>query len=347
MKNFVLLAISLFVAMFAQAQETDVLMATLQHGGKTTVFIGYDAFKNAYNAAADSADIITLSSGSFRSPGTISKSITVFGAGFEHDTINDIKPTIIVGNVEIRTKLSDAEDEDGYAIKVPVNLAGSRYEGLSFGGGSLSIYAADYEINDIFINKCDVGIKLLNRNSYSNVCVSNSYVRHVVNTDGRPDFPVNNMLITNSYIESFQLENSNSTLLIDHCIIKCQLKNYSCTITNSVLIYGYGHNLNGTIVRNNIFFCKDSYAENLCGETLKSTFAEEYGNGDYSADKSFALKYPQKYPATDGTEIGLYGGLHPWNKIPCIPRIIESSIDTKTSADGKLKISIKAEAQAK
>jgi len=35
-------------------------MTTLQHGDQTYVFYGPDALVGAYNAAADSADVITL-----------------------------------------------------------------------------------------------------------------------------------------------------------------------------------------------------------------------------------------------------------------------------------------------
>ena len=70
-------------------------------------------------------------------------------------------------------------------------------------------------------------------------------------------------------------------------------------------------------------------------------------DGTYAANKTFALKYPDKYLGEDGSQIGLYGGLYPWNKIPSTPRIIASEIDAKTSAEGKLKVNITVEAQTK
>ena len=61
-------AISLLAA---KAQNNELPTATLQHGEQTMVFIGVDAFKNAYEAAADSGDVITLSSGLFNAPPTL------------------------------------------------------------------------------------------------------------------------------------------------------------------------------------------------------------------------------------------------------------------------------------
>lgn len=121
--------------------------------------------------------------------------------------------------------------------------------------------------------------------------------------------------------------------------------------TNSIL---YGPLSSGSTSKNNIFVGQSSSigtgvqgSNNWTNIANAGVYAADGEDGTYAEDKTFELKYPKKYVGTDGTEIGLHGGNYPWNKIPCTPRIMESDIDTKTSADGKLKVSIKVEAQTK
>ena len=65
MKKFFLFTVALLGAITMKAQETDAMSATLQNGETTTVFYGFDSFKNAVEAAPDAGAMITLSPGAF------------------------------------------------------------------------------------------------------------------------------------------------------------------------------------------------------------------------------------------------------------------------------------------
>ena len=66
MKKFFLLMMACGVALWGRAQQgTDVLMATLQHGDEVSMYYGKTALEEAYTAAADSGDVVTLSAGRF------------------------------------------------------------------------------------------------------------------------------------------------------------------------------------------------------------------------------------------------------------------------------------------
>ena len=80
-----LLAFASFAAVQAQV-ENEMRTATLLHEGQTTVFSGVDALILAHNAAADTLDVITLSSGGFN-PIDITKSITLRGANLANDDV--------------------------------------------------------------------------------------------------------------------------------------------------------------------------------------------------------------------------------------------------------------------
>lgn len=65
-------------------------------------------------------------------------------------------------------------------------------------------------------------------------------------------------------------------------------------------------------------------------------FGDEQNNLNYlkgTEPRSFTIA--DTYMGNDGTVVGLHGGTYGWDKIPSTPRIISSTIDSKTSADGK------------
>ena len=86
MKKNLLSMIALVCTMSAHAQLSDGVSATLQTGENTTIFYGFDAFKDAITAAPSNAvSVITLSPGTFNNPGEITKKVKIYGAGFEKD----------------------------------------------------------------------------------------------------------------------------------------------------------------------------------------------------------------------------------------------------------------------
>lgn len=69
MKKLFLSIIALATSTVGYAQLSDGVSATLQAGETTTMFYGYDAFKDAIAAApADAVSTITLSPGAFNNP---------------------------------------------------------------------------------------------------------------------------------------------------------------------------------------------------------------------------------------------------------------------------------------
>lgn len=347
MKKFLSVVATAAISLFAQAQNTDAPMATLQHGEQTRVWTGTDAFVKAYEAAADSADIITLSSGNFKIPGELSKSFRLYGAGCEDDPVTGTKATVMNGTLNF--KPANITNEDGETVKAGRKVNGLHLEGIQVVG----ILFHDNEktpVKNLTIAKCKINqcidFYVDSRNmTIRQSCILADGIRNL-NTD----WGHYNLLVTNSYIANMSNSYSESTIHFDHCIVKFSLGG-TVLCTNSIL---YGPLFSGSTSKNNIFVGQSSSigtgvqgSNNWTGIANAGVYAADGEDGTYAEDKTFELKYPKKYVGTDGTEIGLHGGNYPWNKIPCTPRIMESDIDTKTSADGKLKVSIKVEAQTK
>ncbi len=118
-----------------------------------------------------------------------------------------------------------------------------------------------------------------------------------------------------------------------NCIIKDWLPdnctaNYNIFTTNKI-----GSNITGI--------------ENYVDVPVELIFADPNENGSYSSSAKFIIQDPDLRKGTDGTEIGINGGMYPFDRIPSTPRILESNIDLETTSDGKLNVSLKVQAQSK
>ena len=344
MKKLFISIVAVGMAMTASAQQTDKQMATLQHGDKTTVYYGIDAFVSAYNAAADTLDVITLSSGEFNVPSTISKSIAVYGAGFERDTITGTDRTYL--NKQVILVPDNMVDETGQTVKAARHVNGVCLEGLYINGIIWLQSNSATPIHNLIISKCQFNTIQFDVSSY-NCTIKQS----VFNQTASYERHTENMLFSNchirGYIYSFE---ASSTVVIDHCVIRNADGGIGgeYTYKNSIL---YMFPRSGYTANNCVFVGSGTPIQdingNWTGVSNDDLWAAEGEDGSYSEKKDFALKYPERYVGNDGTEIGLHGGIYAWNKTPCIPRITECTIDTENASNGTIKVSIKAEAQTK
>ena len=101
MKKLLLSLVALLGAIAVNAQVvSETISATLQNGETTTVYYGTDALKTALNNAVDGS-IITLSSGTFSTPGNITKSVKIYGAGYENDPVTGVARTFLDGGINM------------------------------------------------------------------------------------------------------------------------------------------------------------------------------------------------------------------------------------------------------
>ena len=349
MKKLFLTLVVAVLTLTATAQETEKQMATLQHGDQTSVFYGVESFKNAYNAAADEGDIIVLSSGYFYNPGTISKSISVYGAGFEDDEATNTKRTFISGSIWLQP--ADAVDDDGNKIIAGKKVNNCHFEGIYFDSHIDCLYNNWEPIRNLSIVKCSVENIIFTVDSYDCIirqCVVRGYIRGY-SEQFHSNTYANNLQITNCWINgAIERWREESIIYVDHSIMKADGYSNQYTYTNNII---FGNLYSGAVASNNIFinhsYTSDGSTGNYNDLKTAGVFAAEGEDGSYAPEKDFALKYPNKHVGTDGTEIGLHGGVYGWNKIPCIPRITEYQLDTTQAAEGTIKVNIKAEAQTK
>lgn len=318
----------------ATAQTTDALVATLQHGDETKVFTGTDAFINAYNAAADSADIITLSSGTFNSPNYVRKSITVYGAGWENDS-NGTAPTYISGDLNLQNR--DIVDEEGNSIKGGGKLSGLHFEGLYFHNDLNFRENNDTWLTNMTFKKC-----YFSRAYTQSVTENIRFEQCYTNTDIGSNYFHKNMHISNCRFACVSAT-TESSIFVENSILVSTWMSDAAFYSNCII---YGYLEQGSTANRNIFVARNSAGSGVLENEANWYNIQESGifADGAIANRTFELKYPNKYIGTDGTQVGVHGGRYPWSKIPATPRIVESNIDTETSAEGKLKVSIKVEA---
>lgn len=339
------------------------LVATLSHNGQFTQYYGTNALTSAYNAAVD-GDIITLSPGEFSFYGKIEKGITLRGTGIEtsHDTYDAAKPylTHITGSVSFYSK-------DNNSMTV--------IEGIRF---SNFVY-----IHNTSSEKGQGTIKFIKNCFSSTVYASSDFretppnspvVRFYNNimssvrfdTYSQPDFKFYNCVISDLWNDGVG-ENSSAF--------------YNCIITYrgvDTRYYELPFRRTDYFNFNNCIFCNLNTSSSWNNEgTLSSTSScsnclcisvsnsrifsyvffnqnNKYTNNiadvflTYRGNtwhETFALTETAKatYLGNDGTEIGVQGGVYPYNNKVQYPVITTLTSDAQTTKDGKLNVSIEVD----
>ena len=80
--------------------------------------------------------------------------------------------------------------------------------------------------------------------------------------------------------------------------------------------------------------CKNNVSLSTLYNTTNSY--ESYGNYTSRLKEEAAATYL----GTDGTEVGIYGGLYPYTLMPDNPLVTKCDVANKTTEDGKLKVEI-------
>lgn len=367
MKKTIFLAFLMVCGFVSQAMAQSSILATLHHNGQIKTFYGTNAFIEASSAAAD-GDVITLSSGTFNAPvDTITKVITVRGAGMELDTLNNVEPTIINGNIVLNTP----ETSSSKLI----------FEALDL---SDSIFYASTLKSPQFI-KCRMDyVRAHNNGRMINAqflhCIISENIRLSVNSSAT---------LVNSYVSyPYSVDSKTSNFEFQNCVLYMSRPGYieSSVIRNSIIVHTYGgkrsqaasdyedyyslspsttaYNCVGVWTHQSGYTGYDSsylfhFQTNTTntGLTFKKTspantgvFKDWYFHTDRlenfaNTRLELADSYKSKYLGSDGTEVGIYGGKLPFDPLSTNPRITKCEVDAKTTADGKLSVKVEVNGQ--
>ena len=337
-KKLILIAFALIlsVASFAQQQ-----LAVLNHNNTITAYYGADALISAHNAA-ETGDIITLSSGVFNAT-NITKAVTIRGAGAWADTTG--------GNTMVSSGfVIDVAQDETHHLTI---------EGI-YVPGSIIIYTA---YNPQFI-KCffqriglgegpnDVGTGS-NNASFVN-CILALW-RPFLGGYWNPYCNAVGTQFVNSVIMDCNAYSNYDTYI--NCVLKQNPSDASSRIfQNCVLYWDYTDTIapanNGTTSFNCLFvqMNADSFnADNLyfpsVGHTLwnirgMSNVFQTFNGSTEGENFELLSSVASTYLGTDGTQIGIYGGAMPFNPRVTSPLIRRITVAPRSNANGQLPVDI-------
>ena len=301
------------------------LMATLNHEGTISTFYGVNALRQAH-AAAVSGDVITLSSGTFLST-DITKAVTIRGAGMDVSKAYDIvnEPTVLGGD---------------FNIKIPAEDTGRlTLEGIYHNG---YIYFSEGQVkNALFLKSRFKNISKSGSCKVQNLTVLNCRISESINVDDG-----NSAQFLNSVVKTFYYGN----MSFSHCVIldSDRVSNGGNEYKNCIIIGEYegGPFSSSSSAYNNLFISNQTSIlqyvpnnTNLRVPTSDERFAYLRGYND-SKDYKLTDQNRDVLKATDGGEIGIYGGSLPYSAIPTNPQITKFNVASRTTADGKLSVDI-------
>lgn len=297
------------VSAFAQ----NTLVATLTHGDEVSMFYGTNALQQACSAATH-GDVINLSGGKFQST-KITKAVAVRGTG-----IHDANPTYIVNGfeVEIPANVTEKLSFEGCRITSMMTIKGTLSNAyfLKNSLAGVSVYSSNGKMdNGMFVN-CDVyGMSLYGQ---STAQIINSYVEHFSNSGKLASF-VNCVVNTSA----------NPTIYKNSQFVSCIMyqTNGYCFPSTSTAINCVGLDANKKAFR-------DMSLKENCSYAGMDIFQES------NVWKDLTDEAKAKYLGIDGTPVGKFGGMIPYNMTPSYPQITKMNVAAKTTADGKLSVEI-------
>ena len=346
MKHLFSMAVALFMTATSFAQVvSEAISATLQRGESTTVYYGTDALKLALDDAEE-GNIITLSSGTFSTPANFNKSVKIYGAGYEDDTLTGVARTFLAGGISM-SGLDGQHPDNFYMEGVWIN-----------GDVNINKLEADTLIQGTKFVKCRMGTIRMKNNSDATIFRQCYIYGHI---DGSSSIATG-FIAQNCYITGrVQWFNTKSAVLVDHCILTAGDSHGPYLFKNSIFTDRWPYldlgatafNCVGSMYylsndnQNTIVHCYTSYSN--WGDFLGTIFADGQKNLNYTLDdtqipRRWEIANPDVFIGDDGTAVGPAGGDYPWDKIPSTPRIISSKIGNKT-VGGKLHVTVKAEAR--
>lgn len=323
------LSVALFVLLLSVVGTKNALaqnqVAVLQHNDTLSAFYGPNALSLAHEAAVD-GDTITLSSGNFNGC-TLSKAVTIHGAGCNEDAVSHRPPTRFVSALNI-TKNNEA---------LPLTI-----EGIMFGNVSFCHYVDTKNLKFIRCNIDNMGRIYACTDLYIENCIIKQF-----------RFVGSGLLIQNSVVRlstEYGQDNQYNMNIINNSVV-CFNDNISMGNTrvfNTILATANGNTTPNSTFYNcieiktgdsNIF--EDQLNEsNMQVNSYEEVFRTFDGTVDYNENYQLKNSIANSFLGNDGTEVGIHGGMLPYNSRPHYMIIRTTNVAGRTTDDDKLNVEI-------
>lgn len=345
MKKFTNIALFFILILLAFQANSQNLIAV--QNGSTPKF--YQQVDNAITNSVD-GDTIFIPGGSWNISTPINKRLHLIGVGHHLDSTKVTFPTTLTSNIWLAAGASNG------------SLTGVFLKGILFGSNVSVIY---YSVTRCHISE---GIRLDQSNSdfsfieniIEGVIINNS------NASGASNCSFLNNIINAGFYINYSTPFSNS-IFKNNLFLTNGYCNYGCsyciagqylTLENNVFINFNIASLgavSNSITKNNLFVETLSLTNstnvgtnNIVGQPQTNIFVTQEGYVyNYAHNYRLQASSPGKNAGTDGTDMGIYGGIYPWKEgsIPSNPHFQQINISPKTDNSGNLNVKIKVAAQ--
>lgn len=335
----ILLAMAALLGCATVSFAQNNLVATLQHEGEFTHYYGSGALTSAYNAATE-GDIITLSPGTFSSPGTINKGITLRGTGIDAAAVSYVSGDVTFCSTDSSRVVMVEGVRFNNRCYFQNNASGGEK-----GQGRIKL------IKTIFVSAIEISkatsfsdIKGPEIRFYNCIIWYGFYFRG--NT--YPDVLVYNSDVSDPYSDSDFAQTISAYI---NCVIYCGRSDnyqhaYNQNFFNCIFVFPNSSSTklsntttcrNCLSVNNTYLFNNQLYGGNNWTTSQRSdVFAEGY---------KLTETAKETYLGTDGTQVGMYGGNYPYNTKVQYPIITSFGSDVQTSKEGILNINVEVDGQ--
>lgn len=294
----------------------NMMVATLTHGEEIKMYYGSYAFRDAMNDA-NHGDMINLSGGGFQAT-NITKAVTLRGAG-----IDSGDPTYIINdfNVQIPSSTTERFSAEGIYFSGKMNVKDTLNNAYFLKSYLKNFYvgsSTNTVKNALFANCKVMAVSLM----------GNSTAQFV-----------------NSYVSDFSNSSSGTSAssFINCTIVSRASYIYTSTLLNTIIVDS-GYYLPSSTIANNCVAVGSNYmfSSIAAGGNNKSADKTIFIDSDPLKDLTEEAK--KQYIGGDGTQVGMYGGILPFNTTPSYPQITKMNVAQKTTADGKLSVEIEVSA---
>lgn len=339
MKQFssILLVVLTFISHDAISQN----LIAVQNGGNPTF---YQQVDSAIVHSQD-GDTIFIPGGAWNINVTIDKRLHIIGVGHNPDSTAATFPTKFISFL----LASGASHGSVSGIYVEAHIAIRNYESVNY-----------YDIS-----RCNIGVFELN-SQCSNFILSENIIRSYIS--GRGAF--NCSFFNNIFTGSFATVNPPSfvnSVFRNNIFLYPSYCDYGCSLSITAQFSLFENNIFASSTRNLIGVSNSTFNNNLFFEDITTFPGTNVGSNciinqpqnsifinvpniptfSYQNDYNLQPNCPGKNAGTDGTDLGIYGGIYPWKpgSVPFNPHFQTVNISPVTNTSGNLPVNIKVSAQ--
>jgi hypothetical protein len=292
----------------------------------------YTSLDSAITQAA-AGSTIYLSGGGFqvKDETKITKKLTLIGIGHRPDNDNADGNTVVSGNLFF---------EGGANNSTVMGL---------YLSGNVNIGTGEVAVNNFLLRYCNVNSVQVQNSNCQGVLINQNYIRNNSNGGNSAVNFTNNILHSIRYVIGGLIEHN----IIRHYVTwygSQAIKDVSDSqISNNILIDPADiHSGGNCIIRNNML--NKDWGDASNGTIKIEGSWEDVFEGPITGVNpacNYKLKSTQgKNAATDGTDVGIYGGTgFSDSALPPGPRIVSKKIADQTDANGNLRVEIQVSAQ--